>query len=235
MTIESPSLADAATAAPQITRTWSCILFDLDGTITDSAPGIVNRIFRTLEKVGRPAATEDELLGWVGPPMLESLENYGFTPDEAVDALGVYRSISEAEGPWAGSAVYPGLAGLIARIKAAGVPVAVASSKPEYQVTKVLSHFGLIDCFDVVCGASADESVSEKADVIALALKRLQQKGVDTSHSVYIGDRSYDVEGATAHGIPSIIVEWGYGSPAEAEGAMAIVHSVDTLGELLLG
>lgn len=233
MTTQTPSYADAA--APQITRTWSCILFDLDGTITDSAPGIVNRIYRTLQQLGRPAASESELLGWVGPPMLESLEKYGFTPEEAFDALGVYRSISEAEGPWAGSAVYPGIAGLLSRIKAAGIPVAVASSKPEYQVTQVLSHFGLIENFDIVCGASADESISEKADVIAEALHRLGEKNVDLSRCVYVGDRSYDVQGALAHDIPSIIVEWGYGSPAEAADAMAIVHSVDTLSELLLG
>ncbi|GAB2528158.1 HAD hydrolase-like protein [Paramicrobacterium agarici] len=214
---------------------WSCVLFDLDGTLTDSAPGIVDRIDRTLKQLGRPAADRDDLFSWVGPPMLESLEQYGFTPNEAIEALDVYRSISEAEGPWSGSSVYAGIPDLLSRVKAAGIPLAVASSKPEYQVAKVIEHFGLKPHFEILCGASADETISAKADVIAEALRRLHHRGIDLSNTLYVGDRIHDVEGATAHGLPVIIVDWGYGTAAEAQGSLAHVATISELEKHLLG
>lgn len=233
MTTETSLVSDEPT--PNITRTWSCVLFDLDGTLTDSAPGIVSRLAKTFEKLGRPVPSDAELLAWVGPPLLDSFENVGFTPDEARAALDTYRGISAADGPWSGAAVYPGIAGLVRQLNAAGVPIAVASSKPESQVEQVLGHFGLEEFFIETCGASEDETRSEKAAVIEETLRRLRQKNVDLSRLIYVGDRYYDVEGAAAHGIPSIIVEWGYGSPAEAKGAMAVVHSADQLAKLLIG
>lgn len=214
---------------------WSCILFDLDGTLTDSAPGIVDRIARALIELGRPIADKSDLFSWVGPPMLESFEQYGFTPNEAIEALDVYRGISEAEGPWSGSSVYAGVPELLARIKQAGIPLAVASSKPEYQVAQVIEHFDLKQYFDIICGASADETVSSKADVIAEALRRLHHRGVDLSRTLYVGDRIHDVEGATAHGLPVIIVDWGYGTEAEAQGAIAHVSSAAELETHVLG
>ncbi|GAB3615697.1 HAD family hydrolase [Okibacterium endophyticum] len=231
-----PTSEPATGQAPSINRTWSCILFDLDGTITDSAPGIITRIQRTFDRLGRPAPAEDSLLAWVGPPMLESFETRaGMTPQEALDALGLYREISAQEGAWAGAAVNPGMAGVIRQVHAAGIPLAITSSKPESQVTEVLKHFDLHDYFTVVAGASEDETRSEKADVIEEGLRRLREQGIDLSRVVLVGDRHHDVEGAAVHGIPTIMVEWGYGSPAEAENAVAVVHSTDQLCKLLLG
>jgi len=225
-----------ASEAPAITRTWSCVLFDLDGTLVDSAPGIVTRIQKTFERLGRPVPPEESLVEWVGPPMLHSLEQKaGMTPQEALDALGVYREISAQDGAWAGAAVFPGVAGLIRQLHAAGIPIAITSSKPESQVKDVLTHFDLIEYFTVIAGASEDEKRSEKADVIAEGLRRLGDLGVDLSRLVLVGDRAHDVEGAAAHGIPTIMVEWGYGSPAEATEAVAVVHSTDQLSKLLLG
>lgn len=231
MTTDSAAALNVADAPA---HAWSCIIFDLDGTLTDSAPGIVDRIYRTLENLGQPVADRADLFSWVGPPMLESLEQYGFTPNEAIDALDVYRGISGKEGPWSGSSVYAGLPELLARIKKAGIPLAVASSKPEYQVAQVVEHFDLKKYFDIICGASADETISAKADVIAEALRRLHHRGIDLSHTVYIGDRIHDVEGATAHDLPVIIVDWGYGTEAEAQGSLAHVETVDELQRLLL-
>ena len=233
MSITSPELTSTGTV---VNRTWSCVLFDLDGTITDSAPGIVARLAKTYEKLGLPVPSEDELLRWVGPPMLESFElRAGMTPIEALDALTVYRGISSVDGPWTGSAVYPGIAGVIKNLFAAGVPLAITSSKPESQVTAVLDHFGLSQYFTVLCGASEDEVRSAKADVIEEALRRLTALDIDLGQVVLVGDRHHDVEGAAVHGIPTIMVEWGYGSPVEAEHAMAVVHSTDQLSKLLLG
>jgi phosphoglycolate phosphatase len=100
---------------------------------------------------------------------------------------------------------------------------------------RILEHFGIAEYFDVIAGASEDESRSAKADVVAYALERLRAQDVDLTHPVLVGDRAYDVAGAAANDVPTILVEWGYGSPAEAGGAMAIVHSTDQLRALLLG
>ncbi|RLQ84630.1 HAD family hydrolase [Mycetocola zhadangensis] len=228
----SPELTSTGT----VTRTWSCVLFDLDGTITDSAPGIVARLAKTFVALGLPVPSDDELLNWVGPPLLESLEvRAGMTAAEAFNALTVYRGISDIDGPWTGSAVYPGIAGVIKNLFAAGIPIAITSSKPESQVRAVLDHFDLSQYFTELCGASEDEVRSSKADVIQEALLRLTAKEIDLNQVVLVGDRHHDVEGAAVHGIPTIMVEWGYGSPVEAEHAMAVVHSTDQLSKLLLG
>jgi phosphoglycolate phosphatase len=231
-----PDTLDGTDARQPIARTWSCILFDLDGTITDSAPGIIHRLALTLAEMGAPVPPNADLLRWVGPPILDSFRDFaGFTPEQSLAALAIYRRLVAEVGPYNESAVYPGMAGLIERLHARGVPLAVSSSKPESQVVPILEHFRLASFFTVICGASDDETRSAKADVVAEALRRLDELGVDTTRTVLVGDRIHDVEGAAAHGIPAIMVEWGYGSPAEAAGAMAVVHSSDQLATLLVG
>lgn len=220
---------------PIVTRTWTCVLFDLDGTLTDSAPGITGSLVRTFEELGLPVPTPAELVEYVGPPLLDSLEKFaGMTEAEARAALTVYRSHYAEHGAF-DSAVFPGIRGLLQRLHAAGIPLALATSKPESQATRILEHFGLAEFFTVITGASEDESRSAKADVVEEALRRLTAAGVELDHTVMVGDRQYDVEGAGAHGLPTILVEWGYGSPAEAAGAIAVVHSADQLSTLLLG
>jgi phosphoglycolate phosphatase len=234
--MSTPDTTTPDGAQTAITRTWSCILFDLDGTITDSAPGIVHRLALTLAEMGAPVPSNADLLRWVGPPILDSFRDFaGFTPEQSAHALEIYRRLVSEVGPYNESAVYPGMAGLIQRLHGRGIPLAVSSSKPESQVVPILEHFGLASFFTVICGASDDETLSAKADVVAEALRRLDEIDVDTSRIVLVGDRIHDVEGAAAHGIPAIIVEWGYGSPAEAADAMAIVHSTDQLASLLIG
>ncbi|AGW40364.1 HAD superfamily hydrolase [Leifsonia xyli subsp. cynodontis DSM 46306] len=158
----------------------------------------------------------------------------GLTEAGAREALSAYR-VHYAEHGALDSAVFPGVRGLLQRLSAAGVPLAVATSKPETQAVRILEHFGLAQYFEVIAGATDDESRSAKADVVAEALRRLTAADVGVGHAVMVGDRLYDVEGAAAHGLPTILVEWGYGSPAEAAGAIAVVHSTDQLSALLLG
>lgn len=218
-----------------VTRTWTCILFDLDGTITDSAPGITKSIATTLQTLGLPIPSPAELVEYVGPPLLDSFRDFAhMSESEAREALTIYRASYHEDGAF-DSAVFPGVRGLLKRLKDAGIPLAVATSKPELQARRILDHFGLSEYFDVIAGASEDETRSAKADVVAEALRRLTEQGVDLSQTVLVGDRSHDVEGAIAHGLPTILVEWGYGSPAEAAGAIAVVHSTDQLSSLLLG
>lgn len=218
-----------------VTRTWSSVLFDLDGTILDSAPGIIDALTDTFTHLGLPVPSREDFMAYIGPPLLASLqERAGLSEEKAREALAIYRNDFRRDGAF-DSAIFPGVIGLLDSLRDAGVPLAIATSKPESQARPILDHFGLTDYFTVIAGASEDDARTSKAHVVGHALAELRNAGADISHAVLIGDRIYDVEGAAAHHIPTIIVEWGYGSPAEAEGAIATVYSADRLRELLLG
>ena len=220
------------TIAPE--RTWSAVLFDLDGTIVDSASDITASLAHMFTELGVDVPSDDILRSYVGPPLLDSLRlTAGFDDAEAWEALNVYRD--HYADHVLRSPVFPGVAGVLERLHAAGVPVALATSKPESMAREVLDHAGLTQYFTVITGASDDEELSTKADVVREALRRLRESGVDVSNPVMVGDRGYDTLGAGANGVPTILVEWGYGSPAEASDAMAVVHSTDQLRNLLLG
>jgi phosphoglycolate phosphatase len=224
----------APTGLGERAGTWTCILFDLDGTITDSAPGITGTLVDTFVELGRPVPTPAELLAYVGPPLLDAFRALGgMTVDEAQAALVVYRRRYNAGGLF-DSSVYPGVPEVLARIAEAGVPLSLATSKPESAARRILEHYGLSQYFTVICGASEDEVRSAKADVVEEALRRLRELDVDLSAPVMVGDREHDVHGAAAHGVPTIMVEWGYGSPAEAAGTVAVVSEADELATLLL-
>ena len=215
-------------------RTWSAVLFDLDGTIVDSASDITASLAHMFTELGVDVPSDDILRSYVGPPLLDSLRlTAGFDDAEAWEALNVYRD--HYADHVLRSPVFPGVAGVLERLHAAGVPVALATSKPESMAREVLDHAGLTQYFTVITGASDDEELSTKADVVREALRRLREGGVDVSNPVMVGDRGYDTLGAGANGVPTILVEWGYGSPAEASDAMAVVHSTDQLRNLLLG
>ena len=218
-----------------LTRNWTSVLFDLDGTILDSAPGIVQSLVDTFAYLGLPVPSHEELMHYVGPPLLDSFRNRaGLSEEAAQNALQVYRKDFRKDGAF-DSAVFPGVVGLLESLVEAGVPMAIATSKPEAQANRILDHFDLRHFFTVVAGDTEDETRATKAAIVGHALAELAALGHDTSSSVMVGDRIYDVEGAAACDVPSIIVEWGYGSPEEAKGAMATVYSTDRLRELLLG
>jgi phosphoglycolate phosphatase len=219
------------------TRTpWTCVLWDVDGTIVDASDGILRRLTITLEHFGRRAPTRAELVHWIGPPMYESFQtNVGMTSDESSEAVAFYRRLGKADGYTTGAKLFPGVGELIPELADDGIPQATASSKPEIQVDALMDHFGLAPCFTSIVGATLDErTLSAKADIVAEALRRLEAAGVDTDRPVLIGDRHHDVEGGAVHGVPVIFVRWGFSWPHEAEGAQAAVDSVDELRSLLL-
>lgn len=218
---------------PELTRAWSAVLFDLDGTLTDSAPGITQSLAGALEEIGHPVADPDSLTVHVGPPMHETLRALGLDEHQAVAAITAYRARAEFTDLH-GNAVFPGMLGLLHALRDAGIPVALATSKPISRATRILEHFGLLKYFDVVGGSPDYSRNSTKAEVIRSVREELEEKGISTDNLVMVGDRGQDVVGAAANDIPSIIVEWGYGSPVEALGAMAVVHSADQLRALLL-
>ncbi|TQL40361.1 phosphoglycolate phosphatase [Homoserinimonas aerilata] len=214
---------------------WSCILFDLDGTIADSAPGITASLGYMFEKLGRPVPSQEDLLRWVGPPILDSFRDLaGMDPVESVQALAIYRRHYLDNGA-NGSPVFSGVPHVLRSIHEAGVPLSLATSKPEFPASVILDHANLTQYFRVLSGSSIDEIRSAKKDVIAEALNRFRMIGADLSRPVMVGDRKHDVEGAAAHGIPTIFVTWGYGSPEEQEGAAHVVDSPEQLMPLLLG
>lgn len=212
---------------------FSCVLFDLDGTITDSAPGITATLAYTLERLGRPVPTPAELVAFVGPPILDGFATLGLDRQDARTALGIYRERYAATGAF-DSALYPGVAELLRRLHDAGIPLGLATSKPESQALRILEHFGLLQLFAFAGGASEDEVRSAKADVVAHSLQNLAARGVPVDRPVLVGDREHDVRGAEANGVPTIFVTWGYGSVAERVGAADIVSSAAELERRLL-
>ncbi|MBB5633186.1 phosphoglycolate phosphatase [Cryobacterium mesophilum] len=213
---------------------WTCILFDLDGTIADSAPGITASLGFMFEKLGLPVPSQEELRSWVGPPILESFrDRAGMNQVESAQALAIYRQHYLANSG-NGSPIYPGVSGILRDIHSAGIPLALATSKPEFAASLILDHGNITQYFRVISGSSIDEIRSAKKDVIAEAVNRFTMIEADLSNPVMVGDRYYDVEGAEANGIPAIYVEWGYGSPEESKDAIASVGTSAELQELLL-
>lgn len=215
---------------------FSCVLWDIDGTVVDASEGILRRLAVTLEHFGYPAPTHDELIDWIGPPMHESFQNnLGMTPEKATEAVSFYRVLGKADGYTTGARLYPGVADLIVELDEAGVPQSTASSKPEVQVRALMEHFALAPRLREIVGATSDEkTLSSKADVVGEALRRLTADGVDLSRPVLIGDRHHDVEGAAEHDVPVIFVSWGFSTPDEAEGSIGVADDIDQLRALLL-
>lgn len=215
---------------------WSCVLWDVDGTIVDASVGILHRLTTTLEHFGMQPPTRAELAHWIGPPMYDSFQvNVGMSPEQATEAVTFYRALSKTEGYTTGARVFPGVAELIADLDAAGVPQATASSKPEVQVVALMEHFDLSRHLTATVGASLDErTFSRKADIVREALRRLEIAGADITRPVLIGDRHHDVDGGAEAGVPVIFVRWGFSWPHEADGAQATVADVDELRAMLL-
>lgn len=218
-----------------MTPDWTCVLFDLDGTIADSAPGITATLAWTLERLGVPVPPPAELVRWVGPPILDSFRDLAhLDPQQSARALELYRDRYLSEGAL-DSAIFPGMAELLEHVHAAGLPSSLATSKPETPARTMLNRFGVGAAVGLITGASDDESRSRKADVVQEALLRLSAAGHDISRPVMVGDRIHDVQGARERGVPTIFAAWGYGSPAEAVGAVAVARTPAELERMLLG
>nr|WP_305091769.1 HAD hydrolase-like protein [Prescottella sp. R16] len=210
------------------------LLFDLDGTLTDSALGIHNGFRHALSTIGRPEPTAAMLATVIGPPLIESMHAMGLDERDTAAALAAYFERYDAVG-WSENAVYDGVEEALIAAQASGARLAVATSKTETFAIRILEHFGLAGYFETIGGASPDGSRRAKADVIGHVLGGLGLTAVPggTPDVVMIGDREHDVHGAAHWGIPTVFVEWGYGSPAEAAGARWTAASTAELTRVL--
>lgn len=206
------------------------ILFDLDGTLTDSGEGIMNCAKFALEHYNLPIPSDAELRTIVGPPLHETFIRFGVPAEEADNAVKVYRSRYIPIGKFENHP-YEGIREVLEKLKALGHTLYVATSKPESMSVEILEHFDLAGYFDIIAGASLDRSRSSKEDVIAYLLNQCG----DYDEKIMVGDTAFDVIGAKAHGIPTIGVSWGYGKVEEmtAAGAVSIAHTMDELFDAL--
>ncbi len=206
------------------------ILFDLDGTLTDSGEGIMKCAQLALMHYGVEVSDFNDLRVFVGPPLHESFVRFGVPAEEATRAIEIYRSRYLTVGKFE-NFPYAGIEALLQKLKADGHKLYVATSKPETTSVEILEHFGLAKYFDRICGASMDRTRSSKASVIAYLLELAGSE----DERIMVGDTAFDVIGAKAHGIPTIGVSWGYGEVADMQdaGAAAIAYTVDELYDLL--
>lgn len=206
------------------------ILFDLDGTLTDSGEGIMNCATYALEHFGLPIPDRETLRVFVGPPLRDTFFQFGVPKDRLDEAVDVYRERYIPTGMFE-NAPYDGIEDFLIKLKNDGHRLFVATSKPEWMAVEILTKFGLAQYFEIIAGATMDGSRDAKADVIAYLLK--QVAGV--TDAAMVGDTEFDIIGANAHNIPAYGVSWGYGKieAMREAGAKAIAYSVDELYQLL--
>lgn len=206
------------------------ILFDLDGTLTDSGEGIMNCAEFALRHFGIPVPARDTMRVFVGPPLSDTFMRFGVPESNVQEAIEVYRSRYIPVGKYE-NALYPGIYQVLEALHRDGFKLYVATSKPEAMSIEILEHFEIAKFFDRICGASLDSSRSTKDEVIAYLLEEVRPDG----NLIMVGDTKYDVLGAAVHKLPTIGVSWGYGSVEDLieAGAVSIAHSPVELLSLL--
>lgn len=210
------------------------ILIDLDGTITDSIPGIFRCLREALPTLGMQDLTDDELQTWLGPPLrVTLLERYGRTEEDLDRFVQAYRAHYFGGGEYEFS-IFPGMDDVLADIAASGSALVLATAKPIESATRVLTRAGLIDHFDVISGTELDLMRQDKPSIIAHGISELGRRIGDVN-AVMIGDRKEDVLGGRHHGFTSVGVAWGYADPGELEAADPdhIVGTTDELRDVL--
>lgn len=220
---------------PLTRNLFDVALFDLDGTLTDPKVGITACVQYALDAIGIHEPDPDNLEDFIGPPLMEHfMERYGLDETTARACVEKYRERFNPVGIYENE-MYQGIDVLLDTLKKRGIKLAVASSKPQVLVERVLEHFDLTQYFDVVAGSELDGSRTRKSEVIAYAFEKLGEKGMAYSNPIMIGDRKHDIIGAREAGIPSMAVAYGYGSMEElqAEEPDYIVTTVAEIGDII--
>ena len=213
---------------------YKYVLFDLDGTLTNSELGITTCVQHALKKFGIEVEDRTELRPFIGPPLGESFQvYYGLSKEESEQAIKYYRERFSVKGLYENE-VYEGVEKMLQSLKESGKKLIVATSKPEKFTMIILQHFDLLKFFDFVAGATMDGSRGEKADVIRYALEKCEIE--DKSEVIMIGDRKFDILGAKENGLVSMGVLYGFGDREELmeAGADYIVERTEDIMEILL-
>lgn len=212
--------------------TQRTILFDLDGTLSDSAPGIFASIEYAFNEMHLPFPGRSYHL--LGPPLQEIFAMLHVPDERLAEAITHYRARYHTVGLFENT-MYDGIPELLSDLVENGDRLALATSKPDVYATRILEHFGLAKYFTFIGGASLDGVRGEKAGVVEHTLKHLGD--IDLTNTVMVGDRYHDVLGAAVHGVETIGVLWGYGDRAELNdaGARLLVETPTELGYILVG
>lgn len=188
------------------------IIFDLDGTLTDSAEGVIRSAQHMQEKMGIPKWADEDLKFIVGPPLIKTFtEDFHMNKEDAQRALGFFRERYASVGLFENK-VYAGIPEMLAELRKKGKRLAVATSKKEETAVRILKHYEIDGQFEVIGGDNREIGRDTKAKVIEYVLQTMKAKKED---AIMVGDRKFDVEGAHLVGIPCIAVEFGYGDRAE--------------------
>lgn len=204
------------------------ILFDLDGTLTDSGEGIMNSGRYAFEQLGIPAPDEQGLRKMVGPPLGVSFSRLGVPKEQVEEAIRLYRDRYNNHGGKYQNKVYPGIEEMLQTLKSSGCILYVATSKPEGLAKEILEGFRLASYFEYIAGATLDHSRESKGDVLKYLLGII---GI-SSDTLMVGDTDYDVTGAHERNIPCAGVSWGYGEKEDLQSADAEII-VDSAEELI--
>lgn len=210
---------------------YKAILFDLDGTLTESGEGITKCVQYALEKLGKPEADLKKLEVFIGPPLMEQFMKYaGLDEETARRAVEYYRERYSTTGIFE-NRPYPGVEEMLQELKRKKYLLAVASSKPEYFVKQILDYFHLTEYFDEIVGSELNGSRTNKTEVIEETLRRL---GLDKHREqvIMVGDKEHDVLGARAAGLECVAVSYGYGTEEELTAAQPL-QTVSSTEEIL--
>lgn len=197
---------------------YKCVLFDLDGTLTDPGIGIINGIVYALNKFGIEVDDRSELYEFIGPPIKDSfIRYYGMSEEDALTCVKYYREYYGDIGLFENK-VYADIPCVLEELKSRGVTLVVATSKPTLFSEKILEKFDLMKYFDFISGSSMDGNNAEKSVIISNALTQFSYA---SDEMIMVGDRKFDVIGAKNNGVQSIGVLYGYGNREELEAAAA--------------
>jgi phosphoglycolate phosphatase len=207
---------------------YNTVIFDLDGTLSDSSRGITRAVAYAMERFGVREIDPAILRRFIGPPLYDSFSRYfGLDARQADRAVALYREYYHPIGQYE-NVLYPGIEGVLAQLTAGKISCYVCTSKPQEVTESVLAYLGIAGYFKGVVGASMDRSLNDKAAL----LKVLERRFCPPGPMVMVGDTRFDREGAAARGMDFIGVSWGFAAPGDLDGADTVKDPAKLLKKL---